>query len=92
MTSLGKYDIFGAMQKAAPNTDDASFLRERIPHSEWKTRLEQNEQRVSQLIDDYLDRRQQQEKDPVIDFLFEYYAFRPSEAVVARLWPAAARQ
>lgn len=30
------------------------------------------------MIDDYLDRRQHQHKDPVMDFLFEYYAFRPS--------------
>lgn len=30
------------------------------------------------MIDDYLDARSQQQKDPVMDFLFEYYAFRPS--------------
>lgn len=30
------------------------------------------------MIDSYLRRRQHQQKDPVMDFLFEYYAFRPS--------------
>ncbi|MDZ7690624.1 MAG: 3-methyladenine DNA glycosylase [Balneolaceae bacterium] len=78
MKSLGKYNIFGAMSELALHIEEESFIRQRIPESEWRSRLRENEQRIAESIDDYLDRRQQQEKDPVIDFLFEYYAFRPS--------------
>ena len=77
MTSAGKYPIFDAMIDIAKDTA-RFFVREQIPEPNWKSRVRHNEQRISELIDDYLDRRQQQEKDPVVDFLFEYYAFRPS--------------
>lgn len=33
---------------------------------------------LSALLDPYLEKRSRQQKDPVLDFLFEYYAFRPS--------------
>lgn len=78
MTSLPKCDIFGAMQTLAENIERAEFIRAELSPAEWRSRMKKNEERISELIDDYLDRRQQQEKDPVMDFLFEYYAFRPS--------------
>lgn len=40
--------------------------------------VESHRSAVSDRIDRYLERRQQHHKDPVMDFLFEYYAFRPS--------------
>lgn len=46
--------------------------------TEWKTQKEVHEQRVDALIGDYLERSSRQVKQPVMDFLFEYYAFRPS--------------
>lgn len=51
---------------------------ETIPETEWKAEKKAHEQRVDALIDDYLEARSRQEKNPVMDFLFEYYAFRPS--------------
>ena len=49
-----------------------------LPESEWKARKANHEQRVDELIDDYLKARSAHKKQPVMDFLFEYYAFRPS--------------
>ncbi len=78
MKTLNKYHIFDAMSEIVPKIEKQAFIREKIPATEWRTRIYQHEQRISELIDDYLNRRQQQQKDPVMDFLFEYYAFRPS--------------
>lgn len=49
-----------------------------IPESHWKSEKVIHEQRVDELLNDYLEARSRQEKNPVMDFLFEYYAFRPS--------------
>ncbi|WP_103665669.1 3-methyladenine DNA glycosylase [Gracilimonas amylolytica] len=49
-----------------------------IPESKWLTEKEAHEDRVDELLNDYLAARSRQEKNPVMDFLFEYYAFRPS--------------
>ncbi len=49
-----------------------------LPEGEWNTRKSSHEQRVDELTGDYLERRSRQLKQPVMDFLFEYYAFRPS--------------
>lgn len=58
----------------APTT----LLKETLPKAEWSRRQTAHKEQVSQKIDGYLKRRQHQRKDPVMDFLFEYYAFRPS--------------
>ncbi len=50
----------------------------RLSFQQWSARKEKHEKKISGLIDGYLQRRSQQQKDPVMDFLFEYYAFRPS--------------
>ncbi|MDZ7771957.1 MAG: 3-methyladenine DNA glycosylase [Balneolaceae bacterium] len=57
---------------------ERSPAMETLPRREWQERRRRHRARVSGLIDDYLQARQRQEKDPVMDFLFEYYAFRPS--------------
>lgn len=49
-----------------------------IPETEWMAKKNAHEKRVDALINDYLEARSRQEKNPVMDFLFEYYAFRPS--------------
>ena len=49
-----------------------------LPVDEWKALKASHEQRVDELISGYLDARSRQQKQPVMDFLFEYYAFRPS--------------
>lgn len=57
---------------------DTNFIGKKIPAADWKNRQKVHRARVSLKIDGYLQRRQHQHKDPVMDFLFEYYAFRPS--------------
>ncbi|WP_142453697.1 3-methyladenine DNA glycosylase [Gracilimonas mengyeensis] len=52
--------------------------QETIPQAEWIIKKTSHEQRVDELLDDYLEARSRQEKNPVVDFLFEYYAFRPA--------------
>ncbi|MAL17751.1 MAG: 3-methyladenine DNA glycosylase [Balneola sp.] len=49
-----------------------------VSESEWLQEKSAHEHRVSDLLDDYLAARSRHEKNPVMDFLFEYYAFRPS--------------
>jgi len=55
-----------------------TFIRKSLSHSDWSAKKLRHRTGISELIDDYLQRRQHQQKDPVMDFLFEYYAFRPS--------------
>lgn len=53
-------------------------IKESIPEAEWNTKKIAHEEQVDELLNDYLEARSRQEKNPVMDFLFEYYAFRPS--------------
>jgi hypothetical protein len=49
-----------------------------LPRSEWVSKKESHERKLSEILDPYLKNRSEQKKDPVLDFLFEYYKFRPS--------------
>lgn len=49
-----------------------------IPESKWTDAKKDHEKKMAAVIEPYLDKRSRQMKDPVMDFLFEYYAFRPS--------------
>lgn len=53
---------------------DDSILTEK----DWIEKIDSHKKSLSIVLDPYLDKRSRQEKDPVLDFLFEYYAFRPS--------------
>ncbi|WP_290875366.1 3-methyladenine DNA glycosylase [Gracilimonas sp.] len=53
-------------------------IKKTIPEAEWKVKQSAHEQRVDEILNDYLQARSRQEKNPVMDFLFEYYAFRPA--------------
>lgn len=55
-----------------------TYISEELSAREWKQKRADHREEICDLIDDYLERRSHQQKDPVIDFLFEYYAFRPS--------------
>lgn len=44
----------------------------------WHSLQREHKSVLSKILDPYLEKRSRQEKDPVMDFLFEYYAFRPS--------------
>lgn len=57
---------------------DYDFIRTELPETDWRAMRQTHETEVAKRIDGYLERRQHQQKDPVMDFLFEYYAFRPS--------------
>lgn len=49
-----------------------------LPENEWQARQHSHRQAIADILDPYLEKRQHQQSDPVLDFLFEYYAFRPS--------------
>ncbi len=49
-----------------------------IPEYRWRSDAERHASEVGLLIDEYLDKRSRGLKQPVMDFLFEYYPFRPS--------------
>ncbi|WP_199535565.1 3-methyladenine DNA glycosylase [Rhodohalobacter sp. SW132] len=53
-------------------------ISQTVPLNEWTSRMERHEQVLSDILDPYLEKRSKQEKDPVLDFLFQYYKFRPS--------------
>jgi len=50
----------------------------RLNRDEWMMRMERHEERYLLLVEPHLERRSRQERNPVADFLFEYYSFRPS--------------
>ncbi|MDZ7715779.1 MAG: 3-methyladenine DNA glycosylase [Balneolaceae bacterium] len=56
----------------------ANFIHTKLEPEKWQGLKNSHEERISELIDGYMARRQEQAKHPVLDFLFEYYAFRPS--------------
>lgn len=55
-----------------------SYIHKQLSPDQWRAQKNEHYKKISNLIDDYLERRSHQQKDPVLDFLFEYYAFRPS--------------
>lgn len=55
-----------------------SFINTRLEESDWELQQQKHEEKVADRVDRYLELRQEHRKDPVMDFLFEYYAFRPS--------------
>lgn len=59
-------------------TESPAYINTRLEPEQWKRQKSVHEHKISELIDGYLERRSHQQKDPVMDFLFEYYAFRPS--------------
>lgn len=59
-------------------TDDRAVDQTILPESTWRSAMQTHENVLAKLLDPYLKKRSMQQKDPVLDFLFEYYAFRPS--------------
>lgn len=53
-------------------------LNKILSEKEWKESQSTHEQLVEDLVGKYLIERSQHKKNPVMDFLFQYYAFRPS--------------
>jgi hypothetical protein len=59
-------------------TTETIIQQSLLAEQEWRSMMEMHQTKLSAILDPYLERRSRQEKDPVLDFLFEYYAFRPS--------------
>ncbi|MEX0769801.1 MAG: 3-methyladenine DNA glycosylase [Balneolaceae bacterium] len=49
-----------------------------LPAGKWTSMQEHHRQVLAEILNPYLEKRSRQIKDPVVDFLFEYYAFRPA--------------
>lgn len=58
--------------------EDTAERTQLLPEEIWVKRKNHHEDELSRILDPYLKKRSMQQKDPVLDFLFEYYAFRPS--------------
>lgn len=58
--------------------DVHSIVDSVLDEATWQAAARVHEARLRPVLDPYLDRRGQGHKDPVMDFLFEYYAFRPA--------------
>jgi len=70
-------DTDGLSLQNLTNSSDFRRFKQRS-ESEWKQLRSDHEHRIDSLLSDYLERRSQHERNPVLDFLFEYYSFRPS--------------
>ncbi|HYW34826.1 MAG TPA: 3-methyladenine DNA glycosylase [Balneolaceae bacterium] len=55
-----------------------NIVNQQLPREMWQDRQKAHRQAIAEIVDPYLEKKQHQHKDPVLDFLFEYYAFRPS--------------
>tara|TARA_R110000868_G_scaffold37111_13_gene131591 strand:+ start:6451 stop:7341 length:891 start_codon:yes stop_codon:yes gene_type:complete len=59
-------------------TDHHISVKAILSEQEWNTKKILHEECVERLVGDYLKNRSAHIKQPVLDFLFQYYAFRPS--------------
>lgn len=55
-----------------------AYVHTVLSRSEWERARLAHTDRLDALIGPHVERRSRHEKDPVTDFLFEYYRFRPS--------------
>mgnify|MGYP001584524040 FL=1 len=72
ITALGQQRLF--IMHSSTKSSTVGLLSE----SEWKQRCKQHEERFEAVVAPHARRRSRHEENPVADFLFEYYAFRPS--------------
>lgn len=70
--------IFHSMQP-----DNQTYIQPHIHTTfecqKWLHHSQKHKNLLSDILDPYLDKRSRQIKDPVLDFLFEYYHFRPAQ-------------
>lgn len=66
--------FYGMLSK----TIDNSIIEIEYPEEVWLTKKREHETQLTSILDPYLEKRSKQLKDPVLDFLFEYYPFRPA--------------
>lgn len=49
-----------------------------LSKNDWELAKQAHEESVERIVGNYLEARSRHEKNPIMDFLFQYYAFRPS--------------
>lgn len=54
------------------------YIAHILPQSRWQKLKAYHKQSICAIIDPYLQKKEHHKKDPVLDFLFQYYTFRPS--------------
>jgi len=59
-------------------TIESSIIEIEYPEEVWLSKKSEHETHLGDILDPYLEKRSRQLKDPVLDFLFEYYPFRPA--------------
>lgn len=59
-------------------TDISEEIELKLDENCWKQQKTDHQITIAELLDPYLANRSRHMKDPVLDFLFEYYAFRPA--------------
>ncbi len=60
------------------NYEEISIQESNLSVAEWAALKNHHEEVLGRILDPYLEKRSRHMKDPVLDFLFEYYPFRPS--------------
>jgi len=60
------------------STQIPKFISNVLSSDDWQQAQRVHEHKVEELVGQYLIERSQHKKNPVMDFLFQYYAFRPS--------------
>lgn len=61
-----------------PQAKISESIQDVLTGSQWTGLQEHHRKVVAGILSPYLEKRSSHIKDPVLDFLFEYYAFRPS--------------
>ncbi len=57
---------------------ELEYIEKSLEKKKWQALKNEHEKTVAGIVNSYLEKKQNQQKDVVLDFLFGYYAFRPS--------------
>jgi hypothetical protein len=56
----------------------SAFIHTTISRSDWQNAAARHAERLNPILDPYLEKRSHGNKNPIMDFLFEYYSFAPA--------------
>ena len=68
--------LFSGMRKEV--LQSPAGIEKTLCFDEWKARQKEHELQVDNLLSEYVHARSRHLKNPLMDFLFEYYTFRPA--------------
>lgn len=54
-------------------------FNQKIQQADWQSSRQNHKKKVDDLLNTYLKHREHQARNPILDFLFEYYSFAPSK-------------